>query len=145
GSWTGFGRFAESERFDAIERIAKNGPQFWSPSWHRSKKRFRRQKYSNSPCRKRGAFIQSPPLARRPLENLQARRDDRPGRAARGEDGHGRAEGGRVVQRACIQRVRVGLADLAAEHQAHAFGATISHRLPAMRRLRAELARFAGE
>ena len=32
-------------------------------------------------------------LGRHALENLEAGRDDRPGRAARGEDGEGRMEG----------------------------------------------------
>src|ERR1700728_348867 len=84
-------------------------------------------------------------LGRHSVENLEAGRDDRPGRAALGEDGEGRVEGRGIVERAGIERVRVGLADLTAEHEAHAPGAAVADRVAAIRRFRMELPGFAGE
>src|ERR1700722_4387393 len=82
-------------------------------------------------------------LAWHAIENLDPRRDDRPGWMAGGEDGEGWMGPGGVVERAGVERVRVGLADLAAEHQAHTVRAAIADRVIAVRRLRMELARFA--
>src|ERR1700729_1553363 len=84
-------------------------------------------------------------LGRHPVEHLEVRRDERPGRAALGEDGEGRGEGRGIVERAGIERVRVGLADLTAEHEAHAPGAAVADRVAAIRRFRMELPGFAGE
>ena len=81
----------------------------------------------------------------RPVEDLEVRRDERPGRAALGEDGEGRVEGRGIVERAGVERVRVGLADLPAEHEAHALGAAVADRVAAIRRFRMELPGFAGE
>src|SRR3984957_15558266 len=80
-----------------------------------------------------------------PVEHLEVRRDERPGRAALGEDGEGRVEGRGIVEGAGVERVRVGLADLAAEHEAHALGAAVADRVAPVRRFRAELAGFARE
>jgi hypothetical protein len=84
-------------------------------------------------------------LAWHSVENLEAGRDDRPVRTALGKDGEGRMEGRGVVERAGVECVRIGLAQLAAEHQAHAVRAAIADRVAAIRRLRPEFARFAGE
>src|SRR5262249_1714924 len=59
-------------------------------------------------------------------------RNDRPRRAAAREDRDRRTEGGGIVERARIDRVRLVLADLAAEDEAAAARTEIAHRLAAM-------------
>jgi hypothetical protein len=54
-------------------------------------------------------------------------------------------EGRGLVKRAGVERVRIGFAEFAAEHETHAVRAAVANRVAAVRRLRAELARFAGE
>jgi hypothetical protein len=84
-------------------------------------------------------------LARHPVEDLEAGWDNRPRRAAFRKNCEGRVEGRGIIQRAGVERIGIRLADLAAEHETHAARAAVAHRVAAVRRFRAELARFAGE
>src|SRR5262249_29659209 len=77
-------------------------------------------------------------------ELLEARRNDRPGRTAAREDRDGRLEQRRVIERAGVDRERVGDADLTAEHQTAADGAEVACRV-AVGGFRHELTRLAAE
>ena len=81
----------------------------------------------------------------RAVENLEAGRDDRPIQTAFSKNRECRMEGRGVVERAGVERVRIGLAEFAAEHETHAGRAAVAHRVAAIRRFRMELPGFAGE
>jgi 2-keto-3-deoxy-L-rhamnonate aldolase RhmA len=68
------------------------------------------------------------------VENLEAGRDDRPIQTAFSKNRECRMEGRGIVERAGVDRVRVGLADLAAEHETRALGAAVADRVAAIRR-----------
>ena len=67
------------------------------------------------------------------VENLEAGRDDRPIQTAFSKNRECRMEGRGIVERAGVDRVRVGLADLA-EHEIRALGAAVADRVAAIRR-----------
>src|SRR5262249_23633422 len=78
-------------------------------------------------------------------EDAKPRRDDGPGRTAAREDGDLRLKARGVVERAGVDRQGLGLADLAAEHEAAADRAEIAHRIRAAGGFRGELPGLAAD
>ncbi len=98
-----------------------------------------------SALRRGGARLPERPSSRKVIKNLKARRNDCPVRPALGKYREGRMKHCGIVERAGIDRVRSGLADLAAKNQTHAVQAGIAHGFAAAPGPGAELPRLAGE